>query len=135
MNSIVYMSDAYQNYYPENTNTNFKCFVEEKKLEYIPFSSSQKTEISIAIKSITVSIPKEQINELKEKKIVVNSNLCIEPNVKSSDYSKILSIFTITNSNYNQEFETLDYYFSIMTETIEIYAEPIPEIKSKQLFL
>ena len=95
MNSIIYISDAYSIFFPENTIGEFNCLINKKKLDYLP-----QTPLLMGIKSITFKL--DSTNTIDEKTIfALKSNIIESPTVQSSNFSYILVTFTVLDNIHN----------------------------------
>ena len=90
MNSIVYISNAYSTQFPDNTDAEFKSYIDEKKLNYIPNS-----EISVAVKSISFRWEDAYATNYENKVFAVKSNFSLTPIVRSSSFSNIVATFSV----------------------------------------
>ena len=112
MNNIIYMSDAFSQEFPENQSTNFKCSVDDIKLNNIPDSP-----LSVGVKSIIFTLDysfllSTQGLDYKNKIFALRSNIKTETFTNTFGYPDIICVFNISvKQNYNPKTETVEIKF------------------------
>ena len=132
MNSIVYISNAYSTQFPDNTDAEFKSYIDEKKLNYIPNS-----EISVAVKSISFRWEDAYATNHGNKVFAVKSNFSLTPIVRSSSFSNIVATFSV--NYYSPTYDNLvsiDFenpiFFSTTKELLQRASFKIVELSTNK---
>ena len=94
MNSISYISNAYNDLYPSNTHTNFKSFIPDTKLTYIP-----DIPLSVGISSVTFKLSYSIQHPSRLVLGIKSPNLSTDYIIRGSDSdSGLLAIFSLSES-------------------------------------